>query len=101
MIAGIVCRICRSPQVRIVIGAMRLQRRLPSTTMVSKVLRILRIPPSFFPHASTWLTAEFNEPAEVFLISPTAVCQQKNIAQYSVRYTDFLVEFLSFILMES
>lgn len=45
---------------------------------------------------STWLgTAQFNEPAEVFLISPTAVCQQKkaerqkaqrmkNIAQYPV-----------------
>lgn len=52
---------------------------------------------------STWLgTAQFNEPAEVFLISPTAVCQQKkaerqkaqrmkNIAQYPVMCAMLLV----------
>lgn len=93
---GIVCHICRSPK-----SALSLAMRLASAAIGDDssddddddvVLR-----------PSTWLgTAQFNEPAEVFLISPTAVCQQKkaerqkaqrmkNIAQYPVMCAMLLV----------
>lgn len=71
---GIVCRSCRSPQVRIVIG------NAPTASAAIDDDVVLR-PSALVPRPSCFdlaCTAQFNEPAEVFLISPTAVCQQKD-----------------------
>lgn len=89
---GIVCRSCRSPK-----SALSLAMRLASAAIGDDSDDDVVLRPS------TWLgTAQFNEPAEVFLISPTAVCQQKkaerqkaqrmkNIAQYPVMCAMLLV----------